>query len=164
MSGWVGGWDGSQKILCSHILCEYRTYYLFFFFFWTCLKRKSEKAKIARPKSNKQKCSPCGRTSNYRKSWAPRPQQLETPRLTLGKNRGETSLKQYAPQQDHCHQFWYSLRPGVDICLVSVPAQNSVTNVESFFACFVTCCEAAFFFSFFLALLRFCNTSRGALR
>ena len=54
---------------------------VFFFFARTCLKRKSEKTKIARPKINKQKCPPCGRTSNYRKSWAPRPQQLETPRL-----------------------------------------------------------------------------------
>ena len=50
-------------------------------------KRKSEKrgkpkkTKIARPKIKNQKCPPCGRTSNYRKSWAPRPQQLETPRL-----------------------------------------------------------------------------------
>ena len=50
----------------------------FFSFFCICLKRKSEKTKIARPKINKQKCPPCGRTSysNYRKPWAPRPQQL----------------------------------------------------------------------------------------
>ena len=80
------------------------------------LKRKSEKTKIARPKINKQKCPPCGRTSNYRKSWAPRPQQLETPRL----------------QKKHCHQLWYSLLPGSDTCLVSAPAQNCVTHVEFF--------------------------------
>ena len=53
----------------------------FSFFFFLFLKRKSEKTKIARPKINKQKCPPCGRTSNYRKSWAPRPQELDTPRL-----------------------------------------------------------------------------------
>ena len=34
-------------------------------------------------KINNQKYLPCGRTSNYRKVWAPRQQQLETPRLTV---------------------------------------------------------------------------------
>jgi len=97
-----------------------------------CLNRKSEKTNIARPKINNQKCPPCGRTSNYRKSWAPRPQQLETPRLTLGEIRRETSLEpESAPQQYHCHQLWYSLLHGVDTCLVSAPAQNCVTHVES---------------------------------
>ena len=52
----------------------------------------------------------------YRKSWAPRPQQLETPRLTLGKIRRETSLEpESVPQQSRnnisvaklqsCHQL-----------------------------------------------------------
>ena len=104
-----------------------------FFFARMCLKRKSEKTKIARPKINNQKCPPCGRTSNYRKSWAPRPQQLETPRLTLGKIRRETSLEpESVPQKYHCHQLWYSLLPGADTCLVSAPAQNF--NVDSTFA------------------------------
>ena len=102
------------------------------FFARMCLKRKSEKTKIARPKINNQKCPPCGRTSNYRKSWAPRPQQLETPRLTLGKIRRETSLEpESVPQKYHCYQLWYSLLPGADTCLVSAPAQNCVTHVES---------------------------------
>ena len=98
----------------------------------SCLKRKSEKTKIARPKINNQKCPPCGATSNYRKSWAPRPQQLETPRLTLGKIRRETSLEpESVPQKYHCYQLWYSLLPGADTCLVSAPAQNCITDVES---------------------------------
>ena len=105
-----------------------------FFFARMCLKRKSEKTKIARPKINNQKCPPCGRTSNYRKSWAPRPQQLETPRLTLGKIRRETSLEpESVPQKYHCYQLWYSLLPGADTCLVSAPAQNCVTHVQSSF-------------------------------
>ena len=99
--------------------------FIFFFLDSMCLKRKSEKTKIARPKINNQKCPPCGRTSNYRKSWAPRPQQLETPRLTLGKIRRESSLEpESARQKYHCHQLWYSLLPGADTCLVSAPAQN----------------------------------------
>ena len=62
-------------------LCHVDLFSFLFSFARMCLKRKSEKTKIARPKINNQKCPPCGRTSNYRKSWAPRPQQLETPRL-----------------------------------------------------------------------------------
>ena len=75
-----------------------------------CLKRKSEKAKIARPKINNQKCPPSGRTSNYRKSWAPRPQQLETPRL----------------QKNHCHQLWYSLLLGADTRLFGMSFPKNI--------------------------------------
>ena len=55
-------------------LCQVDLFSFLFSFARMCLKRKSEKTKIARPKINNQKCPPCGRTSNYRKSWAPRPQ------------------------------------------------------------------------------------------
>ena len=101
----------------------------FLLFARTCLKRKSEKTKIARPKINKQKCPPCGRTSNYRKSWAPRPQQLETPRLQ------KKSLSPTLVQPTSWH--WY---------LSCIRACAKLRNTRGvFFACFVADCDGFLF-------------------
>ena len=104
-------------------------FFLFSFFARTCLKRKSEKTKIARPKINKQKCPPCGRTSNYRKSWAPRPQQLETPRLQ------KKSLSPTLVQPTSW--LWHFS------CIRACAKLRNTRGV--FFACFVADCEALLF-------------------
>ena len=99
------------------------------FFARMCLKRKSEKTKIARPKINNQKCPPCGRTSNYRKSWAPRPQQLETPRLQ------KKSLSPTLVQPTSWR--WYVS------CIRACAKLRNTRGV--FFACFVADCDGLLF-------------------
>ena len=110
------------RSICSHIQPS-------FFFARMCLKRKSEKIKIARPKINNKKCPPCGRTSNYRKSWAPRPQQLETPRLQ------KKSLSPTLVQPTSWR--WY---------LSCIRACAKLRNTRGvFFACFVADCDGLLF-------------------
>ena len=99
------------------------------FFARMCLKRQSEKTKIARPKINNQKCPPSGRTSNYRKSWAPRTQQLETPRLQ------KKSLSPTLVQPTSWR--WYSS------CIRACAKLINTRGV--FFACFVADCDGLLF-------------------
>ena len=116
--------------ICRSIFgCTFPVRFSFSFFARMCLKRKSEKTKIARPKINNQKCPPCGRTSNYRKSWAPRPQQLETPRLR------KKSLSPTLVQPTSWH--WY---------LSCIRACAKLRNTRGvFFACFVADCDGLLF-------------------